>query len=169
MALPNSNPDTFINLYWNPSFNQKHIVKAPPYSSHSATNLLESYALDGFPPLVGPSWPLISITSVIHKGPHTSTLTLDTTTFVCEELQERGQREFSIILFIDDSLTYFGTRRHISLVASVGQTNCRPWLICNASAAQNQLRLLSNALTKFSVNPQAIQFGVCLPCLLQHI
>jgi hypothetical protein len=101
---------------------QKHMVKAPPYSSYPVVNLLVSYASDSFPALVGPPWYLTSIVSTIHKVPHTSILTSDAIIFVRNEVQEMVQRSFSIVPSVDDALTYFGTHLRNSRLASMDQT-----------------------------------------------
>ena len=148
---------------------QKHMVKAPLYGSYPAANIMVSYASDSFPGLVGPPWYLTSIVSAIHKGPHTLILTSEATTCVCNELQERVQRSFSIILSVDDALIYFGTRLCNSRLASVDQTNRKPRLVYNFSAVPDSTIPSINAYTDSSTNPYIIQFGACLPNLLHQI
>ena len=148
---------------------QKHMVKAPPYSSYPVVNLLVSYASDSFPALVGPPWYLTSIVSTIHKGPHTSILTSEATIFVRNEVQEMVQRSFSIVLYVDDALTYFGTHLRNSRLASMDQTNHKPRLVCNFSAVPDSTTPSINASTNSSTNPYTIQFGVFLPNLLYKI
>ena len=143
------------------------MVKYPPYSSHPTANLLVSYALDGFLALVGPPWPFTSIKLTISKGPHTSTLKPEATTFVCKELQERVQYGFSIIISVDDAIAYFGTHLRISCLTSVDQTNCKPRLMYISSVAPDSNTSSMNTSTDSSTNPQSIQFGACLPRLLQ--
>ena len=146
---------------------QQPMVKAQPYGSHPAAHLLVSYTSDGFPASAGLHWPLSSIRSAISKGPHTSTLKPEATTFVCTELQEQVQWGFSIIISVDDALAYFGTRLCISRLASMDQSNRKPRLICNSFAAPDSNTPSVDASTESSTNPHAIQFEACLPCLLQ--
>ena len=103
----------------------------------------------------------------IYKGPHASTLKPNATTFVCKELQEIVQHGFSIILFVGDTLAYFGNRLSISRMTSVDQTNCKPRLICNSSVAPDSTILSVNASTNLSTNPYTIQCDAYLPRLLQ--
>ena len=131
---------------------RKHMAKAPLYGSHHTANLLAYYASCGFLALVWLPWNLTSIVSVIYKGPHTSIITSNDTTFVCKELQQRVQRGFIIMLSVDDALAYFGTRLCISRIASVDQTNYKPWLIYNSSAAPDSTTPSINASTESSTN-----------------
>ena len=148
---------------------QQPMVRAPTSAYHPAHALLDSYATDGFPAAVGAPWPISSILAAIATGPHKSTLAKDSVHFVREELFERTTRGFSIILTKDDALKYFGDRLRISRLASVDQKNRKPRLICNSTAAPDDLTPSVNASTDSSSNPNAIQFGSCLPRVLQKI
>ena len=86
----------------------------------------------------------------------------------------------------DNTLSIFGTRLWISRLASIPQKNRRNRLICNSTALPPGEDFLQpphyrhkfpdlpptppfNASTNASSAPSSMQFGVCLPCLLQDI
>ena len=148
---------------------QQPMVQAPTSTPHPAADLLNSYATHGFPASIGPPWPMASILAGIATGPHKSTQTTDSALFVRDELLHRAERGFSIILTKDDALKYFGTRLRISRLASVDQKNRKPRLICNSTAAPDDITPSVNASSDATLNPKAIQFGSCLPRLLQRI
>ena len=137
--------------------------------NHLALPLLQYYAELGCPTDVGPAWTLNTILAAIATGPHASTLTPEATAFCRQELLERAQRGFSIILLVDVAMLVFGNRIRISRLASVDQANRKPRLICNSSAEPDDVTPAVNTSTKKSTSPDAIQFGACLPRLLQKI
>ena len=79
-------------------------------------------------------------------------LTSEDTTFVCKEIQERVQSNFSIILSIDDAIAYIETRLYISCLASMDQTNYKPQLIYNSSVASDSATPSTNAYINYSTN-----------------
>ena len=141
----------------------------PHQLSHPAAALLYSYVTNGFPAKVGPQWPLASIMVGIEKGPHTPATSQQSTTFCRRELLERSQRGFSIILLVSDALHFFGRKIRISWLAYLKQQNRKPHLICNSFKAPDTITQSANDSTDKSTNPQAMQFGSCLPWLLQNI
>ena len=72
---------------------------------------------------------MASIKAGIRQGPHTSTLTPESTTFYRAELLERMERGFSIILLVTEAITIFDTDIYISHLDSVDQVNRKPCLI----------------------------------------
>ena len=137
--------------------------------NHLALPLLKEYAELGFPSDVGPACTLTTILSAITTGPNASTLTPEATAFFRQELLERAQRGFSIILPVDVALLVFGNCICISRLAYVDQANRKPSLICNSSAAPDDVTPAVNAFTNKSTAPDAMQFGACLPQFLQKI
>ena len=76
--------DTFIKSY------QFQNIAAPLSSSyHLVTSLLQSLATSGLPAAVVKPWSLGAIRSAIKRGPHTSTHNSASTTFCCEDLEDR--------------------------------------------------------------------------------
>ena len=110
-----------------------------------------------------------TIKAAIATGPHVPTLIPDATAFCRQELLERLQRGFSIIFPVEMVLLVFGDRICISRLASVDQANIKPRLICNYSAAPDDVNPTVNMPTKESTSPNAMQFGTCLPRFLQKI
>ena len=82
---------------------------------------------------------------------------------------ERSQRGFSIILPVDVALLVFGDRIMISRLASMDQANRNPRLIYNSSAAPDDVNPAVNTPTNKYTDPDAMQFGACLPWFLQKI
>ena len=148
---------------------QQPTLAAPPLADHPAAALLTSYAFDGLPANVGPSWTIASIDAGIAKGPHTSAVSPTSTLFCRQELLERSQRGFSIILSVPDALRFFGRKLRISRLACLDQKNRKPRLICNSSEAPDNHTPSVNDTTDTSSNPMAMQFGSCLPRLLQKL
>ena len=146
---------------------QQPTLAMPPRLSHPASNLLNSYVKNGFPAKVGPQWTLASIMADIEKGPHKSATSQQSTAFCRRELLERSQRGFSIILLVRDALHFFGQKIRISRLAYLDRQNRKPRLICNSSEAPDNITQSANKSTDTSTNPQAMQFGSCLPRLLQ--
>ena len=70
---------------------------------------------------------------------------------------------------MDVGILVFGDRIRISRLASVYQANRNPRLICNSSAAPDDITPAVNASAEKSTAPDAIQFGACLPRFLQKI
>ena len=66
------------------------------------------------------------------------------------------QEGFSIILAKDDALKYFGDRLCISRLASVDQKNRKFHLICNSTAAPNNITPSVNASLDNSSSTNAI-------------
>ena len=110
-----------------------------------------------------------TIKAVIATGPHVSTLKPEDTYFCRKELLERVQRGFIIILPVDVSLLVFGERIRISHLAPVDQANIKLRLICSYSAAPDYVNPAVNASTEKFTSPNAMQFGACLPWLMQKI
>ena len=110
-----------------------------------------------------------TIIAAIATAPHTCTLTQEATAFYQQELLERAQRGFIIILPVDTALLVFGDSIQISHLASVDQANIKPCLICNSSAAPDDVTPAVNTSAKKSTAPDAMQFGACLPQFLQKI
>ena len=110
------------------------VAPPPPGSNHPASDLLSTYAAEGFPASVGAPWSLDTIRAAILQGPHVSTRTPEATAFCREELVERVARGFSLLLTEQDALRIFGTRLRISRLASVPQANRRNRLICDSTA-----------------------------------
>ena len=102
------------------------------------------------------------ILSAIATGPHASTLTPEATTFFLQDLLERAQFGFSIILPVGVALLVFGDRIQISHLASVDQANINPHLICNSSAEPDDVTPAVNIYTNKYTAPDAIQFEACL-------
>ena len=67
------------------------------------------------------------------------------------------------------ALQFFGNRLKISRLACLDQANRKPRLICNSSEAPDATTKSVNDTTDTSTNPSAMQFGSCLPRLLQRI
>ena len=73
----------------------------------------------------------------------------------------------------------FGWRLRISRLASVPQANRKDRLICESTAPppsgdyhlppSREYTPAVNVFTDMSMAPQAMQFGPCLPCILQQI
>ena len=148
---------------------QQPTLAAPPLMDHPAAALLASYASGGLPANVGPRWTTASINAGIAKGPHTSTISSTSTPFCRQELLERSQRGFSIILSVHNALRFFGTQIRISRLACLDQANRKPRLICNSSEPPDSTTPSVNDTTDTSANPSAMQFGSCLSRLLQKI
>ena len=148
---------------------QQPTLACPPLSEHPAAALLTSYASEGLPADVGPRWTMASINAGIAKGPHTSATSATSTPFCRQELLERSRRGFSIILSVPDAIRFFGRQLRISRLACLDQTNRKPRLICNSSEAPDATTKPVNETTDTSTNPMAMQFGSCLPRLLQKI
>ena len=110
-----------------------------------------------------------TINAAIATVPHLSTLTLEATGFCRQELLERAQWGFSIILLVNVALLVFGDHICISCLASVDQANRKPRLICNSSAAPDDVTPAVNAYTDKYYAPNAMQFGAWIPCFLQNI
>ena len=62
-------------------------------------------------------WPLETIRNTIGKGPHSSTLSSESTATYRKEILERTQRGFSIVLSVTKAITLFGTTLHIYCLA----------------------------------------------------
>ena len=159
----NNNTITFIQSRQQPT------LAMPPQLFHPAADLLHSYTKNKFPAKVGPQWPLASIMAGIKKGPHTSATSQQSTAFCRRELLECSQRGFSIILSVCNALHFFGRKIGISRLACLDYQNRKPRLICNSSKAPDTIIQSVNDSTDKSINPQAMQFGSCLPRLLQNI
>ena len=71
---------------------QHATFQAPLQAQHPIGTILRSYKDNGFLTVVGPSWSLTSILAGIKKGPYTSTLSKEATTFCRMELAERSVR-----------------------------------------------------------------------------
>ena len=112
---------------------------------------------------------MTTILAAIATGPHVSTLTQEATAFCQQELLERAQRGFSIILLVDVALLVFGDRIRVSCLVSVDQANIRPCLVCDSSAAPDDVTPAVNASTDKSNAPDVMQLGSCLPQFLQMI
>ena len=82
---------------------------------------------------VGTEWSLATIRHAIKKGPHSSTLYLESTSFCRGVILERTQRWFSIVLMEEYTIVIFGTTICISRITSVDHINHKPRLICNSS------------------------------------
>ena len=148
---------------------QPTLSSPPSIANHLALPMLKEYAELGCPSAVGPAWTLNTILAAIATGPHASTLTPEATDFCQQELLERAQRGFSIILPVDVVLLVFGDHIRISCLASVDQANRKPRLICNSSAALDDVIPTVNASIEKSTAPNAMQFGACLTRFLQKI
>ena len=148
---------------------QQPTLAAPPLPDHPAAALLASYASEGFPANVGTCWSMASIQAGIAKGPHTSAISDTSTSFCRQEILERSQRGFSVILSVQDTLRFFGRQLRISRLACLDQTNRKLRLICNSSEAPDATTKSVNDTTDTFTNPLAIQFGSCLTRLLQQI
>ena len=131
--------------------------------------LLKEYTELGCPAYLVPAWPLTTILAAIATGPHASTLTPEASNFFQQELLERAQCGFSIILLVDVALLVCGNRIQISCLASVDQANRKPRLICNSLSAPDDVTPTLNASTKKSTAPNAMQLGACPPWFLQNI
>lgn len=68
-----------------------------------------------------------------------------------------------------DALFFFSRSIQISRLVCLDQPNRKPRLICNSSEAPDTITQSVNDSTDTSTNPRAIQFGSCLPRLLQKI
>ena len=110
-----------------------------------------------------------TINSAITTDPHGSTLTPEATDFFRQELLEQAQRGFIIIILVDVALLVFDDRIHISCFASMDQANRKPRLICNSSAAPDDVTPTVNVSTNKSTAPNSMQFGAYLPRFLQNI
>ena len=159
----------------------------PSKSKHPATSLLSAFSKEGVPVHVGAPWTAEAISAAIQQGPHVSTRTEEATSFCREELVERVSRGFSILLTTGDAQRIFGTRLRISRLASVPQKARKNRLICDSTAPPpGGDSLLSpqdrengitptpdtpavNASTDKASAPSSMQFGPCLPRLLQKI
>ena len=76
---------------------QQPTVAAPPQSAaHLSTVMLENYAANGFPLEVGLEWSLATTRHAIEKRPHSSTLSLESTTFYRGIILEQTQKGLSI-------------------------------------------------------------------------
>ena len=109
------------------------------------------------------------INSAIATVPHASTLTPEATDFCPQEMLEREQSGFSIILTVEMALLVFGDRIRISCLASINQANIKLRLICDSSVAPDDVTPSVNVYTDKSTAPNAMQFGSCLPWFLQKI
>ena len=134
-----------------------------------ASPLLKEYAELGCPAVVGPAWPLNTSLAAIATGPYASILTPESTNFFRQEMLERAHLGFVIILLVDMALLVFGDCIRTSCLASVYQANRKPRLICNSSAAPDDVTPAVNASTNKSTAPNTMQFGECLPWFLQNI
>ena len=94
------------------------------------------------------------IISAFATGPHASTLTLEDTAFYRQELLERAQCGFSIILPVNVAMLVFGDRIRISCLASVDQANRKPCLICFSLASPNDVTHAINASTNIYSSPR---------------
>ena len=92
-------------------------------------SLLEEYVYNGLPVEVGPKWSINTIWNSIRKGPHSSTLSLESVAFCRREIMERTHWGFSIFFSMTDLITLFGTALHISRLALVDKANLKPRLI----------------------------------------
>ena len=110
-----------------------------------------------------------TINAAIATVPHLSTLTLEATGFCRQELLERAQWGFSIILLVNVALLVFGDHICISCLASVNQANRNTCLICNSYTAPDDVTPTVNMSTDKSTAPNTMQFGACRPQLLQEI
>ena len=103
---------------------QQPTVAAPPRSAaHPTTSLLEDYAYNGFLLEVGPEWSLATILHAIKKGPHSSTIYMESMAFCRGGILERNQQGFSIVLMEEDAIVLFGNAIYIPRLASVDQIN----------------------------------------------
>ena len=141
----------------------------PATANHLASPLLKTYSELGFPAALCLSWHLDMINATTATGPHASTLALEATDFCQQELLERVQRGFGIILPVDVALLVFGTCVRISCLASVDQAKRKPRQVCDSSAAPDDVTPVVNASTDKYTAPNAIKFGACLPWFLQKI
>ena len=123
-------------------------------ANHPASTLLKKYTDLGFPAAVGPAWPLDTINSAIYTDPHASTLKPETTAFCQQELLERVQNGFSIILPVDVVMLMFGDHIRISRLESVVQANRKLCLICNYYAVPDDVTPAVNAYTEKSTVPR---------------
>ena len=137
---------------------KQHLTLPPPpaTANHLASPLLKTYAELGYPNYVGPACPLDTIKVTIATGPHAFTLTPEAIDFCRQELLKWAQRGFSIILPVDVALLFFGDRIRISRLASVYQANRNPRLICDSSAAPDDVTPAVNASTNKSTAPNTM-------------
>ena len=150
--------------------NQRPTLSPPPTTAnHPASPLLKAYAELCCRAYVVPVWPLNTILGAIATGPNVSTLTLGANGLFQQEMLERTQNGFSIILPVDMALLVFGDRICISCLASVKQANRKSRLICNSSAALDDVTPAVNASTYKYNAPKAIQFCAFLPWFLRKI
>ena len=109
---------------------QKLTVAAPFQDlGHPATGLLENYEANGLPVEFGPEWSLETIWTAIGKGPHSSTLSPESTDFCRKKILEQTQQGFSIILLVTKDIPLFVVSLSIYLLALVDQVNRKPCLI----------------------------------------
>ena len=149
---------------------QQLTVTIPPrYVGHTATALLEDYTVNGFPAEFGLEWSLETIRHAIGKGPHYSTLSLDSTAFYRKDILEQNHQGFSIVLSVTNYITVFCKALCISLLALVDQVNRDPRLIYNSRKYQDATTPPSNASTDKGTLPKEMKFGACLSCLPQQI
>ena len=159
----------------------------PSESQHPATSLLVAFSAGGIPVHVGAPWSTEAISAAIKQGPHISTCTEAATFFCREELVERVSRGFSILLTTEDAQRIFDNRLRISRLASVPQKALENRLICDSTAPppggdsllspQDRKNRVAptpdtptvDASTDRTSAPSSIQFGPCLPRLLQKI
>ena len=98
---------------------QKLTVVAPLRAlGHPATALLEEYAANGFQVEVGSEWSLKTIQHTTGNGPHSSTLSSDSTAFCGKKILEWNHQGFIIVLLVTESIALFGTTLRISCLAS---------------------------------------------------
>ena len=159
---------------------QLQTIAAPPSSSHHPDqSLLQDLATSGFPEAVGKPWSLDAIRSAIKKGPHTSTCNSVSTIFCHKDIADHVSRGFILLLTAETAILLFGWRLRISRLASVPQANWKDCLICDSTAPPPSGNSLLPPSSKYtpavnvfndrSMATQAMQFGPCLPRILQHI
>ena len=159
---------------------QFQTVTAPtPLAYHPATPLLQSLASLGFPAAFGKPWSLDTIRAAIRKGPHTSTRKPSSTAFYHAELEDHVYRGFSLLLTVETAVLLFGRRLRISRQDSVPQTNREDQLIYDYTPSPPvgdlllPLSIQDTPTVIVSIDrkvaPPSMQFGPCLPHLLQQI
>ena len=139
-------------------------VAAPPRAAgHPTTALLEDYAANVFPVEVGLKWSLEPIRHAIGKGPHSSTLSLDSTAFFRKEILERTQQVFSIVILVTKAISLLGTDLRISSPALVDQVNLNMCLIYNSSEEPDTSTPLVNTFTDKCTAPRQCNLALGLP------
>ena len=148
---------------------QQLMVRATTTTHNPAAVLLDSYSKDSFHALFSERWPTESILTAIDTCPYKSALTKEAVHFFRNELLERTECGFSVILTKADALKYFGNYLQISRLVSINQTNRKPCLICNSTATPDTVTPSINVSFDDSSKPKAIQFISCLQHLFQKI